>query len=854
MTAPPDPASAPSPEDVAVELMRRYFEDQDAGAPRPLAEYRALYPGHEALVEQTIRLLASRAESADDSGGAPAVGERLGPYRILRELGRGGQGAVYLAEDTRAERQVALKVLLHQGAELSAPAVQRLKREAEAAALVQHPGLCPIFEVDVEARLPFLAMPYIDGRTLASWLLEEEQRSQGPLRDTDSALRLVEELARALHAAHSAGVVHRDVKPANVMVTPEGRAILLDLGVARTESSELTRTGMMVGTLPYMAPEQVDGRSAVDGRSDVYALGVTLFECLTERLPFDEPTEQRLTQAILHAPAPRARSLSSSISRDLDVVVATALEKDPRHRYQSAKALADDLQAVREHRSIEARAPSTVERLSRWCRRNPALAVALIAVFVSLAVGLVTALLLLRDVEAQRSARQQEVVQKQAALDDVQRLADSRRLRVLREEEQDLWPVRIERAEPMAAWLVRADRLLGRREVHRETLERLAAMAEAVQAADEDATTALWHAESLGELMAGLEEFSTLAESVRAREAQARSITRLTLEEPAADWEQAIQRVAADERFGDFELVPRVGLVPLGADPLTGFEEFALWESGTPPERGADGALPIDPEGAAVFVLLPGGSFHMGADAPSEERPLGEPHVDPWARSMARPVRRLELDPFLLSKYELTQGQWERLAGANPAYFQGSVLKQTSERDPCYPMEHVSWEDCDALFARRGLMLPTEAQWEYACRAGSTTIWSYGDDEFDLHGHENLQDEGSARYRRSDDPFLAGLDDGAVTTQFVGSYAPNAFGLHDMHGNVMEWCRDYFGLYSVDPEPGDGLRVLDPVPARVTRGGSFRDLAAAGSSAARHNGPPDIVLPILGVRPGIALD
>ena len=847
----------PTSTEVLQAFLRRYFEDQDTGAVRSLAEYQALFEGHEPEIERTWRVLAESTAAGGARGrrGGLAPGERLGAYRIVRELGRGGQGAVFLAEDTRVDRRVALKVLLDHGLERDGPSVQRLKREAEAAAQLHHPSLCPIFDVDVESDPPYLTMPFLEGRTLASWLASAADRGSpsSPLRDAAATMVTIEEVARALDAAHRARIVHRDVKPANVLVAPNGRPVLLDLGVARTAASELTRTGAQVGTLPYMAPEQVEGGADVDGRADVWALGVTLFECLTGRLPFDAPTEQRLSLAILRELAPRVRALDPALPRDLEVVLSTALEKEPRHRYQTAGAFADDLVRVREHRTIEARPPTTGERLARWCRRNPALAGAVSAAFAILLAGLAVALVLLRDVHAERVAKGAEVLEKQRALDEVQRLADDRRLRVLLEEESGLWPVREERADTMASWLLRAGRLAARLPAHRGTLARLEALAAAAPEEPGDATTVLWHAETLADLVARLEGFTARIGSVRAREALARTIAADTVERHAGEWARARERLAADARFAGFELAPLVGLVPLGPDPVTGLEEFAHLESGAPPVRAPDGRLALGPESALVFALLPGGRFEMGGHAPSPERPLGEPNVDPFAGPMGVPVRAIELDPFLLAKFETTQGQWLRLTGANPAYFQGSILREVSERDLALPVEHVSWETCAEVAAQRDLLLPTEAQWEYACRAGTTSLWYTGDDELTLQGFENLADEGTASLRRPGDPYVAGMDDGAVSTQFAGSYDPNPFGLHDLHGNVMEWCRDVFGPYTVEPRPGDGLREPPPVPALALRGGSFRDAGGGGSSAARHNGPPHVTLPVVGVRLGFPL-
>ncbi len=363
---PRDPAAEPGTDPRVRAFAERYESDLAEGRGRRLVDYLREFPDLATELAAVMAAVDERRRRDGDVG----VGRTVGGYRLLEELGRGGQGAVFVAEDTRLGRRVALKVL-PDAAAASPEALERLRREAAAAARLQHPGLCTVFDAGVADGAPYVAMQLLSGRTLAEWLRDEPPADLAR-DDVLRRLELVEEAARALHAAHEAGVVHRDVKPGNVMVTEDGRAVVLDFGLARDEASDhtLTRSGDVFGTPAYMAPEQVLGRRAGPG-VDVHGLGVVLYELLTGERPFTGPTREALFHAILTAAAPDVRARVPAAPRDLSVVVSTALAKDVGHRYRTALDLAEDLAAVRASRPIAARRPSTVARVARWARRDP---------------------------------------------------------------------------------------------------------------------------------------------------------------------------------------------------------------------------------------------------------------------------------------------------------------------------------------------------------------------------------------------------------------------------------------------------------------------------------------------------
>ncbi len=351
---------------IVTAFLARLADDVDASRRRSLPEYQALFPGHE---ETIAREYAAVAAAPIDSAGVPG---RIGPFTIQSRLGSGGSGTVYLAEDARLSRRVALKVL-HALTELSADGLERFQREAALAARLDHPFICGVLESGVADDVPFLAMRYVPGETLAKRLRAAKDAGRSPDREAVlAAVALVEKVARALDSAHEAGVIHRDVKPANVMVTPGGDPVVLDFGVARDLDAEpLTRSWEVYGTLAYMSPEQL-AREPLDRRTDVYSLGVTLYEATTLERPFDAPSIPCLLDAIRTREPRSPRNLNAAIPPDLAIVIGKALEKDRARRYSSAHELAEELRRVRCFEPIAARPAGSTERIVQFARRRPA--------------------------------------------------------------------------------------------------------------------------------------------------------------------------------------------------------------------------------------------------------------------------------------------------------------------------------------------------------------------------------------------------------------------------------------------------------------------------------------------------
>jgi serine/threonine-protein kinase len=294
---------------------------------------------------------------------------RVADYDVLRVLGRGGMGVVCRARDRLLGREVALK-LIHSGVLASDEELRRFRLEAETVASLRHPNLIVIHEAGEADGQPYFTMTLADGGTLAKRLSD-----LGHLEPVASA-KLVHQIALAVHHAHMRGILHRDLKPANILFDSDEQPIVSDFGLARFAGADsVTKSGALLGTPAYLAPEVASGAAAHTTSSDVYALGVILFECLTGRTPFANDAPLALLKSITEDEPPAPSSLAKNIDRDLEAVCLRALEKDPSRRYPTAEALAKDLALWLADEPVTARHPPFSERLWRWAERNQSRAV-----------------------------------------------------------------------------------------------------------------------------------------------------------------------------------------------------------------------------------------------------------------------------------------------------------------------------------------------------------------------------------------------------------------------------------------------------------------------------------------------
>lgn len=410
-----------SPRQQLVEILERYLADLERGT---APDEKALLAAHPELASELAPYLESlqllngatrdlRGPSAIAGGGhdgdaasVPAM-RHVGDYKIVREIGRGGMGIVYEAHQESLNRQVALKVLPF-AAVLDQRQIARFRNEAQAAAQLHHPHIVPVFAVGQERGVYYYAMQYIAGQSLdhainelrsastqvgakstkvrgaangstttmhfeaASMLAGRNSHDRGGFFQT--VARLGREAAEALHHAHEHGIVHRDVKPSNLLIDGTGKLWVTDFGLARIQNENgVTLTGDVIGTLRYMSPEQASGSSLVDARTDVYSLGATLYELVTQKLAHPSDDRQKLLRQIVDEEPIAPRRHTPAIPVDLETVILGAMAKGLGERYKSAQALADDLGRFLEGKPTLARRPSLTDRAGKWARRHRSL-------------------------------------------------------------------------------------------------------------------------------------------------------------------------------------------------------------------------------------------------------------------------------------------------------------------------------------------------------------------------------------------------------------------------------------------------------------------------------------------------
>jgi formylglycine-generating enzyme required for sulfatase activity/predicted Ser/Thr protein kinase len=715
--------------------------------------------------------------------------ERIGAYTITGTLGVGGMGVVYRAEQEHPHRAVALKVLRPDV--ISRQSMRRFEHEAQVLARLQHPGIGHVYEAGRhDAGLgaqPFFVMELVEGPPLT-----EFASSRG--LDTHERLELFIKVCRAVEHAHGKGVIHRDLKPANILVSAEGEPKVLDFGVARLTDSDVRTTtlrtdvGQVIGTVAYMSPEQVSGDTeALDRRSDVYALGVVLYELLAGSLPLDLrqrsiPEAARMIQE--DDPVPLS-SIDRHLRGDLDTIAAKALEKSAERRYPSAAALADDIERHLRYEPVLARPPGFVDGLRKFGRRHPAAAAGLAGAFT---VVLATAIVFLSMYGATRQA----LHEKRAALDDTHE-ANRRAASTAR----DLWES-TSATEP-ETWL----------DPDAQATAAAARNAAARGAVAFDAERFDVAAESFVDALSGWHEAERLQQSTVERIIA--TVRTAVAERRLHSAEAALGRLRALRIDDDV-------VRPLAAD-------VSLLR--------------------LHMVEVPAGSFEMGGRGRPADQPF---HTVRFARG------------FLVSATEITQGQFLAVTGRNPSIY-GDRLE--------HPVENVSWYDaadfCNRLSERMGLApyyrlgdlslqngtisdasvarlggtgfrLPTEAEWEYACRAGTETRFSYG--ESPTGGDDHMWHRFNADR----------------TAHAVATKRPNAWGLYDMHGNVWEWCEDRWHP-TYDGAPDDGSAWLaGGTNERLLRGGCFDDPPEYCRAGYRRSRGPGNLLQYRGFRVVRSLD
>ncbi|MCA8975241.1 MAG: protein kinase, partial [Planctomycetes bacterium] len=738
------------------EGLAAFGRDGDTG----LAAVLARHPELAAEARRRLEVLREFGLLDQDRSAAPL---EVGRYQLSRRIGSGGSGTVFLAQDADVGRLVAVKVLRREmlgdragsagGPPGSGPdsvtreVLARFKFEQRALAAMSHPTIARIFDSGVtETGEPFFVMELIVGLPCNVWC--DRQRATVRAR-----LELIQMVCRGVQHAHLRGVVHRDLKPGNVLVTEQDGGVVpkvLDFGLAKALNRDLaaatllTEEHRVLGTLEYMSPEQAAGDiTRLDARADIYSLGVMLYEALTGQLPLPseelrrstlfeaarilQEREPELPSARLQASSPAAAdavaaarqttgpALRRAVRGDLDWIVMKAMAKEPARRYESAGALADDIQRYLEARPVLAGPPGIGYRVTKFVRRYRFQVIAATVALLALLGGAV--------------ATFAQYLRAEDSIREFNHLAAVVRHRELVEAEAGLAALPGD-IGALQAWLHACDEFTAaRREIEATAAAvRDRADNEAGAGGSFSSVFALdserFLYERLEQLLQDLDALPAIRSRVEERLAWAGRIEALTRAHPnaKATWDEARAAIAradgvvADERYAEhpIDLSPQTGLVPIGMNPVTGLWEFydlrSAWDPEGAmdaseiaiPEHRSDGSIAVTGETGIVFVLLPGGRFMMGVGDDEESPDDNE-----------KPARTVALDPFFLARHELTQGQWRRLTREEPSHYRAGELYDGETITNANPVEQVSQQRLIAVLGAYGLLLPTEAQWEY---------------------------------------------------------------------------------------------------------------------------------------------
>ncbi|HUY34879.1 MAG TPA: bifunctional serine/threonine-protein kinase/formylglycine-generating enzyme family protein [Pirellulales bacterium] len=788
----------------------------------------------------------------------------LGNYVILDQIGQGGMGQVFKARHRRMDRIVAIK-MLPAGVSNDPGAVARFQREVKAAAKLEHPNIVTAYDADEAAGRHFLVMQYVEGTDLSALV-----KKNGPFPVAE-AVSYVLQAARGLEFAHGEGVVHRDVKPANLLVDKKGVVKVLDMGLARLESAagvehtELTGTGQIMGTVDYMSPEQALDTKHADERSDVYSLGCTLWYLLTGRAAFGGESVMAKLLAHREQPIPSLQAACAEATPALQAVFTKMVAKKAEDRFQSMSEVVAELERFRLDRdavgsaSEVSDAPGEDHRLSEFLRgMNPSKAAGGHAPSKPAPATkrpsppLLEATMAMTGPQVDTDPTTEQSLVAPAAVAWWKKVAEFVRIPSVKAQRRNSHEFR---------------HMRGRRSVSGGGRRIRVFVACAAGA------SAL--------LLAGIVLFLQTKQGT----------LRIEINDPAievvVDGKGATIKGAKSEeiklqpgnhglriKYGELEfetnkfilnrgdtitlkvelLAGKVRVVQgdtvLGEAPLPAIAPFDAKQAGAYQEAWAKylgTKVEIENSLGMKLRLIPPGEFTMGSPQ-AEIDALVETTTDQnWqvrfrSEGPRHPVKLTQA--FYLCSCEVTQRQYQELMGVNPSYFSSGgagkdAVKDLDTRE--YPVETVSWFDaidfCNKLSEKEqrkpyyvrdgevvkvlggtGYRLPTEAEWEYACRAGTTTRWSFGDNETNFAQHAWFNSNSSGR------------------THQVEGLPSNPFGLYDLYGNAWEWCWDWHGEYAAGA-------VSDPTgpaagSARVVRGGAFYSSASYCRCAARFAAPP----------------
>ena len=727
-------------------------------------------------------------------------------YEHREPLGKGGMGEVDAVWDSALGRILARKRLRP---ETRVPhATERFLEEAQITGRLEHPGIVPVHELakDNDGQ-PFFTMRRIRGRSLKELI---ERAGGGDAEWTrERLLGVLLRTCETMSYAHAKGVLHRDLKPANIMVGKFGETYVVDWGLGRIVGREdvhdlrlvdasgeqpltepirieraadeqedspiYTMDGDVVGTPAFMSPEAARGQvDRIDETSDIYSLGATLYNVLAGTPPFVVPNARQSARTVLarllHGPPD---PLPVDVPAELVAICEKAMQRDPSARYASMSEFGADLRAYLEGRVVRAHRVGPWPEFAKWMKRN------------RLAAGLLAALAVTIAASAVFEARQS------ATLARVLGETSSERDSLLADQLLGEWAAGGGATQQGIAsderWLARCDELLDRS----------------------------------GALLAGVpdsrpsprEDLLRARTKVAARLERERAARTLSLVHAADEWEEARRAIRESARYGGLDLPPQFGLVPLREDPRTHLWEFWHPYSGERPALDPERDSWVFTEDTGlVFVLIPGGTFQMGS-------PADEP-----GHAAAEALHEETVAPYFLAKTETTQAQVLRAGQGNPSEYPPGTIRGTCTVDGRHPLESLSHTEATWLAQVNGLRLPTEIEWEYACRAGGSLsgAWAYGSEPSALEGRANVADASYSAIAGGTNSYTgpAPWDDGFPLHAPVASFPPDAFGLHDLMGNVGEWTASVYSREHTDGAT-EHSEAADLARSRIVRGGNW---------------------------------
>ena len=726
----------------------------------------------------------------------------MGRYRIIEKLGSGGMATVYLAENISLGKKVAIKKILpslitDQGF------IERFTREAQSQARLSHPNIAQVLDFDPESHS--LIIEYIEGDTL------DKKLSEGNISKKES-LHIIKQVLSALNYAHQKGIIHRDIKPSNIMIDSNNNAKITDFGIALIMGQERhTKTGVGIGTPEYMSPEQIKGDKIIDHRTDVYSCGIVLYEMLTGQLPFkaDGSTQNSdfavKNMHISKSPDP-LNIINPDIDKALSDIVLKSLSKSPDDRYSGCGEF---------HRVIEKyehkKPAGPVKKTKLAESAKPARSSRHLAGILIIVVPIILAVLLFtffRD-NINRSLQQSGDGQQSTETDtsvpdkpdpekDIREASD----KLITEINSAISRDELDKAESRLSELKKLDPDNRNISVFSDMISKRKRELKDISDQKRQAELAQREADKRIRISDNLQKAETAFSSRRYTEAKQYANKVLELDSSHSRARQIIEQ--SDKAIEDANRAVASRL------PLN-------------PKAGARHEITVK---GVSFALryIPSGSFTMGSPSGEQDRDSDEIQ------------HRVTLTKgFWMMETEVTQELYEAVTGNNPSYF-------TNNRQN--PVENVSWHEavdfCNSLSHLTGdtYRLPTEAEWEYACRAGSTTRFYWGNDMnyTEMCLYSNGADRKYKQKWPGIDRSTSNCDDGYPETSPVKSFRPNSWGLYDMSGNVWEWCSDWYGDYptgSITDPAGPGTGSY-----RVLRGGSWDDLPQSLRSADRgYRGP-----------------